>query len=140
MAMEWERMVLGCRAGQTAEFSTIMLVSGSSMQKRGAGLAGHPPCHHHTPLLGGDPGLSMETQGGQASGWRGVSVPLLQHFAGLNLPGPPRRAHSPPSSQRGEGQEGAGKDTSRSTLHLASACLPLSPWGLAGLGLPGAGI
>lgn len=43
MAMEWERMVLGRRAGQTAEFSTIMLVSGSGRQKHGAGLAGYPP-------------------------------------------------------------------------------------------------
>lgn len=43
MAMEWERMVLGRRAGHTAEFSTIMLVSGSGRQKRGAGLAGTRP-------------------------------------------------------------------------------------------------
>lgn len=54
MATEWERMVLGRGAGQTAEFSTIMLVSGSGRQKRGAGLAGYPPPHTH-PTLGRGP-------------------------------------------------------------------------------------
>lgn len=48
MAMEWERMVLGRGAGHTAEFSTIMLVSGSGRQKRGAGLAGTPPITPHS--------------------------------------------------------------------------------------------
>lgn len=40
MAMEWERMVPECAAGQTAEFSTIMLVPESGRWKCGAGWAG----------------------------------------------------------------------------------------------------
>lgn len=37
MAMEWERMVPECAAGQAAEFSTIMLVPESGRWKCGAG-------------------------------------------------------------------------------------------------------
>lgn len=126
MAMEWERMVLGRRAGQTAEFSTIMLVSGSGRQKRGTGLAGYPLPHPTLargprPFYGGSRRAGFRTESPTPTGFCRASA----------SPWPPDRSTLTSPALRGvRVGVGGGKGTSRTTCtwFLPAVPFPLGIW------------